>query len=58
MVDVFTGDVKWKHETISPNWAGCLTTSGGLAFSGDLESEFMAFDAESRKVSLGFPNWF
>ena len=53
-IDVATGDIKWRHQTKHPNWGGCLTTAGGLMFSGDLEGRFMAFDAETGKLLWKF----
>jgi alcohol dehydrogenase (cytochrome c) len=53
-IDVATGNIKWRHQTKYPNWAGCLTTAGGLMFSGDLEGRFMAFDAETGKLLWKF----
>ncbi|MCH8295691.1 PQQ-dependent dehydrogenase, methanol/ethanol family [Candidatus Poribacteria bacterium] len=53
-IDISTGDIKWRHKTKFPNWAGCLTTAGGLVFSGDLEGKFMALDAKTGEVVWDF----
>jgi alcohol dehydrogenase (cytochrome c) len=48
-IDPTTGQVKWAFEHTSPTWSGVLSTAGGLAFSGDAEGNFIAFDAASGK---------
>lgn len=50
-VDVRTGEVKWTFETPGgPNWAGMLSTGGGLVFGGAPDGYLRAFDAETGEV--------
>jgi alcohol dehydrogenase (cytochrome c) len=47
--DPATGKPVWEVKSKSPNWAGVLSTAGGLVFTGAQTGEFMAFDASSGK---------
>jgi len=53
-IDPATGEVKWKFEHTSPTWSGVLSTAGGLVFTGDAESNFIALDAASGKALWHF----
>ena len=44
-----SGEVKWEFRFHSPNWAGTLSTAGGLVFVGDTEGYFTALDAKTGK---------
>jgi alcohol dehydrogenase (cytochrome c) len=46
-IDPTTGETKWDFRFYQPSWAGTLSTSGGLLFSGDEDGYLMAFDAAS-----------
>jgi alcohol dehydrogenase (cytochrome c) len=49
-VDADTGAVRWKHETAAPMVAGTTVTASGLVLTGDLNGDFLAFDAGNGKV--------
>jgi len=49
-VDADSGAVRWKHEATAPLVAGTAVTATGLVFTGDLNGDFLAFDAASGKV--------
>jgi alcohol dehydrogenase (cytochrome c) len=48
-IEVKTGKSKWEVATRSPMVAGVLATGGGLAFTGDAEGFFTAYDADTGK---------
>ncbi len=48
-IDPATGETKWEFRYSRPPWAGTMSTSGGLIFSGDEDGYFMAFDAKTGK---------
>lgn len=48
--DVGTMKQLWSHEQRAMFLTGVLTTGGGLAFVGDLDRTFKAFDVQSGKV--------
>jgi alcohol dehydrogenase (cytochrome c) len=49
-----TGDLVWEYEVASPPWAGLMSTAGGLVFSGTMEGDFFAVDAESGELLWRF----
>jgi alcohol dehydrogenase (cytochrome c) len=53
-IDVKTGKAKWEVATRSPMVAGVLATGGGLAFTGDAEGFFTAYDADDGKILWTF----
>jgi alcohol dehydrogenase (cytochrome c) len=55
--NVDTGQQVWKHNySTSHNWAGLLTTGGGLVFGGGTNDRmFHAFDASTGKLLWEFP---
>jgi len=46
-LDPLTGKAKWEVPFPIPNFAGVLSTAGGLVFTGTMTGEFMAFDADT-----------
>lgn len=49
-MDVRTGEIKWTYDTGTPNWAGLLTTRGGLVFGGEPDGHINAFHDETGEV--------
>ena len=49
-LDSATGEVKWKVQTPKPMVAAITATAGGLVFTGDLDGQVLAYDAESGKA--------
>lgn len=49
-MDVRTGEIKWSYDTKTPNWAGLLTTGGGLVFGGSPDGYINAFNDETGEV--------
>ena len=58
-IDADSGAVKWKYENGSPLVAGLAVTASGLVFTGDLNGDFLAFEAVTgkilHKISTGQP---
>jgi alcohol dehydrogenase (cytochrome c) len=48
-VDAETGEVRWKVQTAKPMVAGITATGGGLVFTGDLDGNALAYDAQNGK---------
>jgi len=46
-IEPATGEVRWSFKYHRPPWGGVLTTAGGLAFHGNDEGYFFAFDART-----------
>jgi len=46
-IDPASGDVKWGFKMYSVAWAGVLSTSGDLVFTGDMEGNLMAFNGNT-----------
>jgi hypothetical protein len=50
-IDAETGTTKWKVQTPKPMRAAITATAGGLVFTGHLDGQVLAYEAESGKVS-------
>lgn len=50
-IDYQTGQTRWKHE-LGPgwDWAGALSTQGGLVFTGDVYGNVLALDANTGRT--------
>jgi len=49
-LDSLTGELRWEFPLHSPQWAGVLSTAGGLVFSGTSEGNIFALDALTGKA--------
>ena len=49
-----TGKVKWRRHWPTPLVAAVTATAGGVLFTGDLNNNFLAIDAESGKTLYSF----
>jgi alcohol dehydrogenase (cytochrome c) len=49
-VDADSGRVRWKYKSPTPMVAGVTPTAGGLVFTGDLNGDVLAFDAETGSI--------
>jgi len=60
-IDPKTGDVRWEYKEFSAPWGGNLSTAGHLVFTGDVEGNLIALDAETGKplwhIQTGSPVW-
>ena len=47
-IDYQTGKTRWEHD-LGPgdNWAGVLSTAGGVVFTGDVHGNVLALDAKT-----------
>ncbi len=48
-IDPETGTIKWKVQTAKPMVAGITATAGGLVFTGNLDGDVLAYDAQTGK---------
>jgi alcohol dehydrogenase (cytochrome c) len=48
-IDPVTGERTWELRHPAPSWAGVLSTSGGVVFSGDSEGDVFAADSGTGK---------
>lgn len=53
-VDASYGTVRWDYRSDRPMVASVTTTAGGLVFTGELNGDFLALDAESGDVLFRF----
>jgi alcohol dehydrogenase (cytochrome c) len=49
-----TGALVWEIAVHAPPWAGLMSTAGGLVFSGTMEGDFFAADAQTGDVLWRF----
>ena len=49
-VDADSGRVRWKYNAPTPLVAAVTPTAGGLVFTGDLNGDMLAFDAETGSI--------
>jgi alcohol dehydrogenase (cytochrome c) len=49
-IDAADGSIRWKVQTPKPMVAAITATAGGLVFTGDLDGQVTAYDANSGKV--------
>ena len=45
-----TGELAWEFRFKTPPWCGVLSTAGDLVFSGTMEGDFFALDADTGQV--------
>jgi len=48
-VDTTTGAIAWQYKSKRPMYGGALATASGLVFAGDMDGDFIAFDAKTGK---------
>jgi len=48
-IDPKTGEIRWEYQEFSAPWGGNLSTAGHLVFTGDLEGNLIALDADTGK---------
>lgn len=53
-MDPVTGKIVWEHKERLPLWAGTMTTSGNLVFTGTSDGYLKAFDARNGKELWSF----
>ncbi len=53
-VDVATGEIRWRAKERFPMMAGAVSTASGLVFTGNLEGEALALDADTGQVLWRF----
>lgn len=53
-IDAATGAVRWKRQWPTPLVAGITVTAGGVLFTGDLDDNFLAIDANTGKTLYSF----
>jgi alcohol dehydrogenase (cytochrome c) len=53
-IDATTGKVRWKEQWPTPLVAGVIVTGGGVLFTGDLDNNFLAIDANTGKTLYTF----
>jgi alcohol dehydrogenase (cytochrome c) len=53
-IDPMTGKSKWEVPSELPNYSGVLSTAGGVVFTGRMDGEFVAYDADTGKKLWSF----
>jgi glucose dehydrogenase len=54
-VDTTTGAIAWQYKSKRPMYGGALATASGLVFAGDMDGDFIAFDAKTGKELWRYP---
>ncbi len=54
-VDTSTGAIAWQYKSRRPMYGGALATASGLVFAGDMDGDFIAFDAKTGKEVWRYP---
>jgi alcohol dehydrogenase (cytochrome c) len=54
-VDTTTGAIAWQYKSRRPMYGGALATASGLVFAGDMDGDFIAFDARTGKELWRYP---
>ncbi len=49
-MSVETGEILWRHRTVTPSNTAALTTAGGVVFGGDWDRHVFAFDESTGEV--------
>jgi PQQ-dependent dehydrogenase (methanol/ethanol family) len=54
-IDTTTGKIAWQYKSKRPMYGGALATASGLVFAGDMDGDFIAFDAKNGKELWRYP---
>jgi alcohol dehydrogenase (cytochrome c) len=54
-IDVATGAIAWQYKSSRPLFSGVVATAGGLVFTGEMNGDFIAFDAKTGKKVWTYP---
>jgi PQQ-dependent dehydrogenase (methanol/ethanol family) len=54
-VDTSTGKIAWQYKSKRPMYGGALATASGLVFAGDMDGDFIAFDAKTGQELWRYP---
>jgi PQQ-dependent dehydrogenase (methanol/ethanol family) len=54
-VNTETGAITWQYKSDRPMYGGVLATAGNLVFTGEMNGDFIAFDAKSGEKVWSFP---
>ena len=54
-VNTETGAIAWQYKSSRPMYGGALATASNLVFTGEMDGDFMAFDAKSGEKLWHFP---
>ena len=51
-INTDTGAIAWQYKSKRPMYGGVLATAGGLVFAGEMNGDFNAFDAKTRREAV------
>jgi PQQ-dependent dehydrogenase (methanol/ethanol family) len=54
-VNTETGAITWQYKSDRPMYGGVLATAGNLVFTGEMNGDFIAFDAKTGEKVWSFP---